>query len=70
MNQDRQHSKDRCIGKINAFWRKQGVAAEAHVGRNGEIQSRLTDGLPPVKLQQSEIVRGYRASGVFKERAA
>lgn len=69
MRQDREHSKERCIGKINAFWRRQGVSVEAHVGRNGEIQSRLTNGLPPVRLDQSQLARATRASGVFKERA-
>lgn len=70
MIQDREHSKERCVGKINAFWRKLGVNVEAHVGRNGEIQSRLTDGLPGVRLDQSQLVRATRATGVIKERAA
>ena len=69
MRPDREHSAAKCIGRINKFWRNLGVSVEAYVGRDGEIHSRLTDGLPPVMLDQSKIASAVRASGVFKERA-
>lgn len=59
-------SSGRCVARINAFWRKLGVSVEAHVGRDGEIQSRLTNGLPPVRLSQSAVGYAVQASGALK----
>lgn len=68
MIQDREHSKDRCIPKINAFWRRLGVSANPQLS-GGEITSLLTDGLPSRRIPQADIVRAYKAAGVFKEKA-
>lgn len=68
MVQDTQHSGG-CIRRINTFWRKLGVNVEAHIGRDGEIKSRLTSGLPHVKLPTYKIAAANAASGAFKERA-
>lgn len=60
----------RNVAKINAFWRKLGVNAEAHVTRSGEIASRLTSGLPPVRLSETALLHAIRASGAFSERGS
>lgn len=65
---DKSHSADYCIGPINRFWRKLGSNVQAHVNRQGEISSLLTDGEPGVKLSQASIVAAYKASGAFKTR--
>lgn len=70
MIQDREHSREKCIPRINAYWRRMGVAVEARMTAKGEITSRLTDGLPRVKLPQHEIVSAYKRTGLFKEKAA